>query len=57
MFTSLITGGLTWWLPTFYQFGIYSNNEIPDQISLKFGIIGCLTGFVSVFLALTLSTK
>lgn len=34
-FASFVLGGLSWWVPTFVQYGIQSNNEVPDQYVLN----------------------
>lgn len=30
-FASFVLGGLSWWVPAYVQYAIYSNNKIPDQ--------------------------
>lgn len=56
-FASFVLGGLTWWVPAYVQYAIYSNNKIPDQIPLKFGVVTCISGLFGVALSSVLAEK
>ncbi len=30
-FASFVLGGLSWWVPVYVQYAIYSKNEVPKQ--------------------------
>ena len=39
------------------QYAIYSNNKIPDQIPLIFGIITVFSGLIGVGISSVIATK
>lgn len=47
-FASFVLGGLSWWVPTYVEYAIYSNNKEPNQIPLIFGVITCFGGLFGV---------
>lgn len=31
-FSSFVLGGLSWWVPLYVQYAIYSNEQVPEQL-------------------------
>jgi MFS transporter, Spinster family, sphingosine-1-phosphate transporter len=56
-FASFVLGGLSWWVPLYVEYAFLSNNIIPEQISLKFGIITCFSGLLGVGTSSILATQ
>lgn len=56
-FASFVLGGLSWWVPTFVQYGIYSNNQVPEQVPLKFGVVTVISGLVGVGASSVIAAK
>lgn len=56
-FASFVLGGLSWWVPTYVEYAIYSKNEEPVQIPLVFGIITCFSGLFGVVASSVLAPK
>ena len=56
-FASFVLGGLSWWVPTFVEYAKYSNNEIPNQIPLIFGVITCFAGLLGVTASTIMAPK
>lgn len=56
-FATFVLGGLSWWVPTYVNYAIYSKNQEPFQIPLLFGIITCFSGLFGVAASSVLSPK
>ncbi|CAF0772980.1 unnamed protein product [Brachionus calyciflorus] len=56
-FASFVLGGLSWWVPIYVEYAIYSKNKTPNQIPLIFGVITCFAGLIGVTLSSVLSSK
>jgi MFS transporter, Spinster family, sphingosine-1-phosphate transporter len=56
-FASFVLGGLSWWVPTYVEYAIYSNNQEPKQIPLIFGLITCFGGLFGVGASSALAPK
>lgn len=56
-FASFVLGGLSWWVPLYVEYAIYSNNETPEQIPLIFGVVTCLSGLVGVSASSVIASK
>jgi len=56
-FASFVLGGLSWWVPTYVEYAIFSKHETPSQIPLKFGLVTCFSGLIGVALSSVLTPK
>jgi MFS family permease len=56
-FASFVLGGLSWWVPLYVEYSIYSNNETPEQIPLIFGVVTCLSGLIGVSASSVIASK
>jgi hypothetical protein len=50
-FSSFVLGGLSWWVPLYVQYAIFSKNQVPQQIPLLFGVVTCFSGLLGVSLS------
>lgn len=56
-FASFVLGGLSWWVPLYVEYAIYSSNKIPEQIPLIFGVVTCFAGLIGVTVSSVMSSK
>jgi MFS transporter, Spinster family, sphingosine-1-phosphate transporter len=56
-FGSFVMGGVSWWVPTYIEYAIYSNGFVPKQVPLTFGIMTCLGGLLGITISILLTPK
>jgi len=56
-FASFVLGGLSWWMPSFVEYAVYSVNQQQHDIPLKFGVVTGISGLAGVTVSTMLAPK